>query len=432
MRFIFAFQPGPGHWSRTGPIVSTLRRHGHEVIVATSESFRQHIDGSACDGFIAIGPSWEEDLLETTDLRKPRTLVDELRTRGGAIASYFFGAACEVSTDLAGALRQGPAPDMLVFDYTLLGGPPTAEAMGLPWAVVFGLTVPFHLDSWPPFGSHYGYARTPFVRDRYQRIESSIMRENRELYGPITTLWQKAGQCAADPWRPYEHLGRLGIVGSIKECEFPLPEDFPAHIRYVGPLLEERQAEGLDSEAAAFVNSQTDYPLIHLTLGMTFSRAGQVLQSIVNALKDDSLRLMISSGHFNGQSNERFPASARARMLMRPVLPHAALMPAVDLLICHGGAGTLMKALYFGVPVLIVPLGAEQRSNAARLVHAGIGKMILPAHLTVRGVREAVRTLLDPAQGFIRRAKEMGEKARQAGGAEYAASLLEAACEAGG
>jgi UDP:flavonoid glycosyltransferase YjiC (YdhE family) len=104
-------------------------------------------------------------------------------------------------------------------------------------------------------------------------------------------------------------------------------------------------------------------------------------------------------------------------------------MPEVDLLICHGGAGTLMKALHFGIPVLVVPLGAEQRSNGARFVHARTGKMLLPERLNEHSIRRAVHALLDAGRGYAGRAGAMGKKARSAGGARYAASLLEEACE---
>lgn len=426
LKFIFACQPGPGHWSRMSAIAAVLRRRGHGITVATSASFRPRLDRDVYDAFLAIGPPWEEDRLEAVETHEGQTVVDELRSRSGAIVSYFFGAAPQVSADLIQALQQGPKPDLLVFDYTLLGGPPTAEALGLPWAAVFGLTVPFRVPGWPPFGSHYSYAESAADRRQYDLIEQEIVQENRELYRPLRTLWRAAGQQVSDPWEPYGQLGRVGLVGSIPECDFPRPADFPSHIRYVGPLMGSGpETAALDSEAFKFVHELHGHPLIHLSLGMTFSWAEKILQRLIKALHKEPVRLIVASGHLE-------PQPGHERLLIRRIVPHLEVLPAVDLLICHGGASTLMKALHFGVPTLVIPLGAEQRSNGARLVQAGIGQMILPTDLSPAAIRAAVRGLLDPAQGFSRRAREMGDRARRAGGAELAASILETVCQEGG
>jgi UDP:flavonoid glycosyltransferase YjiC (YdhE family) len=140
------------------------------------------------------------------------------------------------------------------------------------------------------------------------------------------------------------------------------------------------------------------------------------------------VRLIISTGHLD-EASVGSALSPSARVLVRRTVPHFDVMSEIDLLICHGGAGTLMKALHFGVPVLVVPLGAEQRSNGARFVHARTGKMLLPARLETASIQRAVHALLDAGRGYARAAGAMGEKARLAGGARYAASLLEEACE---
>ena len=185
--FVLAFQPGPGHWSRMGPIASALRRRGHRVVLATSPSFRYRLPETAVDDFIAIGPPWEEDRLLAMGTSRD-SLATGLRERGTAINAFFFGAARQVSLDIAAALKSRRKPDLLVFDYTLTGGPPTAEALGMPWASVFGLTVPFPVTGWPPFGSHFRFSGSPWVADRYKRIEASIVRENKELFTPVHEL----------------------------------------------------------------------------------------------------------------------------------------------------------------------------------------------------------------------------------------------------
>ena len=53
--------------------------------------------------------------------------------------------------------------------------------------------------------------------------------------------------------------------------------------------------------------------------------------------------------------------------------PHGAVLPHVDLVITHGGHGTVTRSLAAGVPVMVVPISRDQPDNAARVVHHGVG-----------------------------------------------------------
>jgi UDP:flavonoid glycosyltransferase YjiC (YdhE family) len=52
------------------------------------------------------------------------------------------------------------------------------------------------------------------------------------------------------------------------------------------------------------------------------------------------------------------------------VLPHA------ELVVCHGGSGTTFGALAAGVPLVLVPVFADQFENARRIAGAGAGQTV--------------------------------------------------------
>ncbi len=54
----------------------------------------------------------------------------------------------------------------------------------------------------------------------------------------------------------------------------------------------------------------------------------------------------------------------------------AILFPQTDLVICHGGNGTIYQALAFGLPVLCHPAHFEQEWNVAAIEREGLGKNI--------------------------------------------------------
>ncbi|WP_447972335.1 glycosyltransferase [Nitrospira sp. Kam-Ns4a] len=419
------------------PIARELRRRGHRVLVATAPSFKDRLPEEARAAFVPIGPGWAEDDEDLDAEAGGPSAPEALRGRSGAIATRFFGEAERVAADLHAAwAAQGP-PDLAVFDYTLLGGPPAAEAAGVPWATLFGLTVPFAPTGWPPFGSHWPYTASWAARARYCWLKHALCRENRALYRPVRRLWRRAGRLVRDPWEAYRRFSRLGIVGSLPECDFPLPASLAERIHYVGPLVGEGEvAAPLDEEATRFIEERALGPLVHVTLGLTFSRAGSLLRQLVEALGeetgDEPIRLLVATGHLEPATFRTESVCARTdRVLVRRLVPHLALFPKLDALVCHGGANTLMKALQFGVPSLIVPLDAEQRSNAARFVHAGVARMLLPQELRPDTIRAAVQALCRPDGTERSRARAL---ARLAGGMDrerLAAALLERACESG-
>jgi UDP:flavonoid glycosyltransferase YjiC (YdhE family) len=55
----------------------------------------------------------------------------------------------------------------------------------------------------------------------------------------------------------------------------------------------------------------------------------------------------------------------------------------------------VLGALADGVPMLVVPQGADQWGNAAHVVDAGAGRQLVRDELTTAAVREAVMALLD-------------------------------------
>ena len=59
--------------------------------------------------------------------------------------------------------------------------------------------------------------------------------------------------------------------------------------------------------------------------------------------------------------------------MTRAYIPHRALLPHAQLVVTHGGIGTIMAAFDAGVPLVCLPLGRGQPGNAARVAELGAG-----------------------------------------------------------
>jgi UDP:flavonoid glycosyltransferase YjiC (YdhE family) len=84
------------------------------------------------------------------------------------------------------------------------------------------------------------------------------------------------------------------------------------------------------------------------------------------------------------------------------------VLPTVDLVVSHGGSGSLMAALAHGLPSVLLPLGADQPHNARRAEELGLARTLDAATATPEQVHAAVGTALadGAAAGRARRVAE--------------------------
>ena len=72
----------------------------------------------------------------------------------------------------------------------------------------------------------------------------------------------------------------------------------------------------------------------------------------------------------------------------------AGVLKVADLVVHHGGSGTVLAALAAGVPQVVIPTGADQFVNADRLAVTGLASVVPPADATPDAVAAAAATAL--------------------------------------
>jgi UDP:flavonoid glycosyltransferase YjiC (YdhE family) len=77
-----------------------------------------------------------------------------------------------------------------------------------------------------------------------------------------------------------------------------------------------------------------------------------------------------------------------------PFAPLNELLTGIDLVVGAGGAGTTISALGTGIPMVLVPQGADQFVQAERACAAGAALQLPPKAATPEAVVGAVRTVL--------------------------------------
>jgi UDP:flavonoid glycosyltransferase YjiC (YdhE family) len=85
------------------------------------------------------------------------------------------------------------------------------------------------------------------------------------------------------------------------------------------------------------------------------------------------------------------PANARIEQFV----PHAAVLTRSRLLVSHAGHGIVAKALYYGVPMVLVPWDRDQPGVAARAAALGVAEVVARHDLTERRLSSAIDRVLE-------------------------------------
>ncbi len=111
---------------------------------------------------------------------------------------------------------------------------------------------------------------------------------------------------------------------------------------------------------------------------------------------------------------------------MERFLPQGEVLPNVDLVVSHGGSGSLMATLAHGLPSLLLPLGADQPHNAVRAEEIGVASVLDAATAAPEEVGTHGRAVL--ADGAMRdRCLAVAEELKTRPDAQAALAALEEA-----
>ena len=347
---LFTCRPLTGHFRPLLPLAEACRQAGHEVAFAAADPIAEDAEREGFKALrVGLGPESRLQLLARhPDLDAiPRS---ELR------ATFFSELFVEIelaprARDLDLAVEDW-TPDLLVHDVAEFAAPLVAQSRRLPYATHgFGAAVP-----------------------------EAVVR---------------AAAAAAEPiWRSFgvEPRLRAGLYEHLYLDVFPPSLQEPA-VLGLGRVQQLRTVDRTSATAdrSVWIARGDDRPLVYVTLGTVYNRKREVFRAILDGLADLDLVAVVTVGAQNDPTDlGDLPQNVTAHHY----IPQAELLPHCAAAIVHGGSGTLLGALAEGVPLVLVPQGADQFSNAARVAAAGAGLELLPESMFSTGVRESVETIL--------------------------------------
>lgn len=389
-RFLVAAFGDAGHAFPAIALGRALRDRGHEVVVETWEQWRDAVEGEGLR-FAA---------------------AEEYTTFPPATPDEAEGPS---AADAAVALRpfvEELRPDVVVSDILTPAPALAAEMVGVPRVTLVPHVYPVHEEGLPFFG--FG-ARAPRTA-----VGSAMWRGAL----PVLVKGLERGRLEMNETRaavglaPLEvHHGGLAVemvlVATFPQLEYP--RRWPVGTHVTGPMTFEVPAADVEVPRG-------EGPLVVVAPSTAQDPEGRLVRVALEALAEEPVRVLATTNRLvRGEPLPEAPANAR----VVEWLSYSQVMPRADLVVTHGGHGTVCRTLGAGVPLVCCPAVGDMAENGARVQWAGAGLMLPGRLVGARALRTVVRRVLGDGR-FGERAREIAEWGRANDGAKLGAELVEA------
>lgn len=326
------------------PLARALRDRGHAVAVATEVGWHPRV---AAEGFgtLAAGRAhelaWQHAASKLGD-----SVADALEHRGDEVFALVFGEghANTKAPQLAESAERWAA-DAIVFESGDLAGPAVAAALGLPSV---------H-HSWGPM---------------------------------IPATWFEAAAARVGPaWNAFE-LAPPPLAGMFGGLYIDLaPPQFQREPP-PGERVEMRPVFADPGAVPAWV-SRLKQPLVYVTLGTLFNDP-RLLRTLVDALDGVGSAVVTTGRDVDPAALGAVPSNVHVERY----LPQSQVLPLAAAAMGHGGSGSTLGALAHGVPMVLLPMGADQFHVAACSASAGAAIIVRSHEVNAATVNRALHTVL--------------------------------------
>ena len=193
----------------------------------------------------------------------------------------------------------------------------------------------------------------------------------------------------------------------------PVPRAFrdpavpvPAAMSFVRPSIL------ADVETDVAPSPAYDRPTVYVTLGTVFNlESGDLVDRLLRAAnrlaRSDSVDVIVTIGPHVDPADLQ---PCHDRVQVARFVAQREVLGRSDAVVCHGGSGTVIAALSLGVPVVVLPLGADQPDNADRCRDLGAGIVLDPLTASPGEIADATRAALH-ARELRSAARSLAEEA---------------------
>lgn len=351
MRILFSSPPGWGHIHPLMPLAAAFQARGHDVLWATGPDSCARVEQA---GVRTLPAGLDAPArMRTYRARYPEAAQLPPEQLPPHMFPRLFG---EISTpamlaDLLPIARDWQ-PALIVHDVAEFAAPLVAALLGVPHvAQAFGSLVP--------------RATLAAAGDEVAPVWRAAGLEPRAFGGSVETLY-------LDIYPPSMQSPEIADLPATQLLR-PVPFDAVAG---------DRLPDGFGGDR--------ERPLVYLTFGTIFNE-NPTFAAALEAIRVLDVQLLVTVGP-SGDTAAFGPQPANVRI--ERYVPQTLLFRDCDLVVSHGGSGTMLGALEHALPQLCLPQAADQFRNAANCARAGAGLALAPGDADRDAIRAAVELLL--------------------------------------
>jgi UDP:flavonoid glycosyltransferase YjiC (YdhE family) len=338
-----------------------LRKRGHRVTLQTWRRWQEHVEAEG----MAFAAAPEYDVFP----------------KGGPNGEPldFYEAVMHATQDTLPLVRE-LRPDAVVADILTLAPALAAELEGVPRATLIPHVYPENEPEAPIYSLGARLPRTAAGRKLWRRVQGPV---RHGVERGRVELNQTRARLGLGPLE-YGHGGishELALVATFPQLEYP--RAWPAWAHVVGPLMWEPPARDVELPPG-------EDPLVLIAPSTAQDPDHRLLHAALRGLADAPVRVLATWNRRLPSRPLAVPDNAR----VVEWVSYARTMPACDVVVCHAGHGTLVRALASGCAVVACPHVGDMNENAARLDWAGAGVRLPRRFVSPRPLRLAVEKAL--------------------------------------
>lgn len=394
-------------------IALELQSRGHAPVIATSDVYREKIEGAGLECF-AVRPNLPQPGDQAADLidkimepkTGPRFLTEEV----------IYPAVRESYNDLREAVA---GADLLVTHPAAPAGPLVGRKTGMPW--ISTVLAPFSFFSAydPPVPPFWQWTRNLRVLGpRFMKFALDLAKSGHKARAVAAFREELGLSDFGNPIFEGQHSPTLVLALFSKVFAKPQP-DWPAQTEVTGfCFYDGRHQTPMPAELDRFLD-EGPRPIV-FTLGSSAVWVGRdFFQESIEAANRLGQRAVLLVGDERNR-----PSSLPEGMIAIDYAPYETLLPRASVVVHHGGVGTTSQGLLAGVPTLIVPFAFDQSDNAEHARRLGTSRTIYRNDYRAPKVVKTLRDLLEKPE-YARNAVEVSTQLKQENGPARAADLIE-------
>jgi MGT family glycosyltransferase len=402
-----------GHLNPMTALGRELKRRGHRVTVLGMLDAETHAQAAGLE-FRAISGS--EFPIGTT-----AKFYEQLGKLNGLAALRYTTSLSEKTT--AFFLRDAPqvikeaGVEALIIDECLFGGSTIADFLNIPFVTSCAALLSGFDDCIPPAFTNWKYNPIWWARLRNRAGYQLMLSFAKPIHDIISEYRRQWNLPACSNINDFYSVSKLAIVSQQPpEFEYPRPK-LAGLVHFTGPHFDHTGRKPVDFPFEK-LNGQ---PLIYASMGTLQNRLNHIFYKIAEACVGLDAQLVIALG--GGLEPEELP-NLPGKPLVVKYAPQLELLQKASLTICHAGTNTVFESLYYGVPLVGIPITNDQPGVAARIAYTGVGKFISPANLTTARLRQAIQEVLTQ-NSYKQNAVRLQTAISQAGGVRRAVDIIE-------